>query len=114
MSITDNRESSPERSGVAWEVCAHPATKPTLDEVHVHTRIKRNYWRRMVNQFRGKGIRRRLLFWGLSLFGLALFTIIVAGYLYMVQQIRQDAALQSELSLATAVQIRNFVKRKIE
>ena len=61
------------------------------------------------------GIRRRLLIWGLSLFGLALLVVVVAGYLYMVSQIRQDAAaLQSELSSITATQIRNFVRRKIE
>jgi len=56
-----------------------------------------------------------LLFWGLSLFGLALSLIVTAGYLYMVKQIRQDAAvLQSELASVTSEQIRNFVKRKVE
>ena len=61
------------------------------------------------------GIRRRLLIWGLSLFGIALSVVVVAGYLYMVSQIRQDAAaLQSELASVTADQIRNFVRRKIE
>ena len=61
------------------------------------------------------GIRRRLLIWGLSLFGIALLVVVVAGYFYMVSQIRQDAAaLQSELSSVTADQIRNFVRRKIE
>ena len=63
----------------------------------------------------GGGIRRRLLMWGLSLFGIALSVIVGAGYFYMVEQIRQDAAaLQSELASVNAEQIRNFVRRKIE
>ena len=69
----------------------------------------------MLGPFRGGGIRRRLLMWGLSLFGIALLVVVVAGYFYMVRQIRQDAAaLQSELASVTAEQIRNFVRRKIE
>src|ERR1044072_9298560 len=109
MSITGNRQSSTERAAGACQVYSRQATKPTLDEEPVHARIRPDRWRRMGTQFKSKGLRRRLLLWGLSLFGLALFTIVVASYLYMVQQIRQDAAaLQSELSSATAVQIRNF------
>ena len=53
--------------------------------------------------------------WGLSLFGMALLFVVVAGYFYMVRQIRQDAAaFQSELASVTGEQIRNFVRRKIE
>ncbi len=53
--------------------------------------------------------------WGLSLFGFSLLVIVTAGYLYMVRQIRQDAAaLQSELAGVTGEQIRGFVKRKID
>ena len=64
---------------------------------------------------RGGGIRRRLMMWGLSLFGIALSVVVVAGYFYMVRQIRRDAAaLQSELAANNAEQIRNFVRRKIE
>ena len=32
---------------------------------------------------RRAGIRRRLLVWGLSLFGIALSAVVVAGYFYM-------------------------------
>jgi hypothetical protein len=63
----------------------------------------------------GSGIRRRLMLWGLSLFGIALLVLVGAGYSYMARQIRQDAAaLQSELAIVTAEQIRTFVRRKIE
>ena len=61
------------------------------------------------------GIRRRLMAWGLSLFGIALTTVVVAGYSYTVRQIQRDAAaLQSELASVTAEGIRSFVRRKIE
>ena len=53
--------------------------------------------------------------WGLSLFGIALLVVVVAGYFYMARQIRQDAAaLQSELASVTGEQIRTFVRRKID
>ncbi len=75
----------------------------------------RDFWNNITRSLRGGGIRRRLLIWGLSLFGIALLLVVVAGYFYMVRQIRQDAAsLQSELASVTAEQIRNFVRRKIE
>jgi len=74
-----------------------------------------NFWKRIVAPFRTGGIRRRLLLWGLSLFGIALSVVVIAGYFYMVRQIRQDAAaLQSELATVTGERIRNFVNRKIE
>ena len=70
---------------------------------------------KLLAPFRGGGIRRRLLIWGLSLFGIALLFVVVAGYSYMEGQIRQDAAaLQSELAAVTGQRIRNFVQRKIE
>src|SRR5690242_10214384 len=63
----------------------------------------------------GGGIRRRLMIWGLSLFGMALTIVVFACYFYMARQIREDAAaLQSELATVTAERIRNFVRRKIE
>ena len=75
----------------------------------------RNFLTKMLGLFFGGGIRRRLMLWGLSLFGLALLILVGAGYSYMARQIRQDAAaLQSELALVTAEQIRTFVRRKIE
>ena len=77
--------------------------------------VMRDFWKKILGPFRGGGIRRRLLMWGLSLFGIALLVVVVAGYFYMVRQIRQDAAaLQSELASVTAERIRNFVRRKIE
>lgn len=61
------------------------------------------------------GIRRRLLVWGLSLFGVALGLVVAASYFYTVRQIQEDAAeLQSEIASVTAERIRNFVQRKIE
>jgi len=63
----------------------------------------------------GGGIRRRLLIWGLSLFGLALTTVVVVGYYYMVRQIREDAAaMQSELAKVISDRMRNFVVRKLD
>ncbi len=69
----------------------------------------------MLGPLRGGGIRRRLLMWGLSLFGIALFFGVVAGYSYMAREMRRDAAaLQSEIASVTGEQIRNFVRRKVE
>lgn len=65
--------------------------------------------------FRGGGIRRRLLVWGLGIFGIALTAIVIAAYSYTVRQMEQDAAeLQSEIALVTAERIRTFVRRKVE
>ncbi len=64
---------------------------------------------------RGWGIRRRLLIWGLSLFGIALMAVVVASYSYTLKQIEQDAAeLQAEIASVTADRIHTFVRRKIE
>jgi len=64
---------------------------------------------------RGWGIRRRLLIWGLSLFGIALTAVVVASYSYTLKQIEQDAAeLQAEIASVTADRIHTFVRRKIE
>jgi len=63
----------------------------------------------------GGGIHRRLLMWGLGLFGIALTAVIVAGYSYTSRQIEQDAAqLQAEIASVTADRIHTFVRRKIE
>jgi signal transduction histidine kinase len=73
------------------------------------------HWQKVLSLFRGGGIRRRLLTWGLCLFWSALLIVIIAGYFYTERQIRLDAAaLQSELAVVTAERIRNFVRRKIE
>ena len=45
----------------------------------------------MLVAIRGGGIRRRLMMWGLSLFGIALTVVVVAGYSYTVSQIKRDA-----------------------
>ena len=73
-------------------------------------------WKKIVRFcFRGGGIRRRLLIWGLSLFGIALTVVVVVSYSYTVRQIERDAAeLQGNLASVTADRIRNFVRRKIE
>ena len=61
---------------------------------------------------RGGGIRRRLLMWGLSLFGIALTIVVVAGYSYTVSQIKKDAVqLQMEIASVTADRIRTFVQQ---
>ncbi len=73
-------------------------------------------WRKIVRvPLGGGGIRRRLLVWGLSLFGIALAVVVFAGYSYTVKQIKRDATeLQAELASVTAERIHNFVRRKIE
>jgi signal transduction histidine kinase len=85
------------------------------DEV-VRRVLEMGDWKKIARApLRGGGIRRRLMAWGLSLFGLALTIVVVAGYFYTVGQIEQDAAaLQSELATVTGERIRNFVRRKIE
>ena len=61
------------------------------------------------------GIRRRLLMWGLSFFGIALTAVVMAGYSYTVRQIKRDAAeLQAEIASVTADGIHTFGRRKIE
>ena len=77
--------------------------------------VMRDFWKKKLFSICGGGIRRRLLVWGLSLFGIALLFVVTAGYFYMERQIRQDAAaFQSELASVTAEQIRDFVRRKLD
>src|ERR1051325_8932146 len=74
-----------------------------------------NLWKRLKRAVRAGGIRRRLLIWGLSLFGVALTIVVVVSYSYTRSQIEKDATqLQSEIATVTADRIRNFVRRKIE
>ena len=85
------------------------------DEVIPWALVMRNFWKKILVPLRGGGIRRRLLMWGLSLFGIALSVVVFAGYSYTVRQIQLDAAaLQSEFASVTGEQIRNFVRRKID
>ena len=74
-----------------------------------------DFGKKVLVRLYGGGIRRRLLIWGLSLFGIALTVVVVVGYSYTVNQIKKDAAqLQMEIALVTAERIRDFVQRKIE
>ena len=78
-----------------------------LERLSSRTISTQTSWKEAVRRFHSGGIRRRLLMWGLSLFGLALSIAVIAGYFYMVEQIRRDAAaLQSELATVTAERIR--------
>ena len=61
------------------------------------------------------GIRRRLLLWNVSLFGLVLSAIILASYIYNVRQIdRYNSELQAEVAALTANEIDAFANRKKE
>ena len=85
------------------------------NEVIRYTLVMREPGKIVLVRLRGGGIRRRLMAWGLSLFGLALTTVVIAGYSYTVRQIHRDAAaLQSELASITGEAIRAFVRRKFE
>jgi signal transduction histidine kinase len=115
VSETTNRGRSASKPEVPWRPNVPLKMAPMADKVIPWALIMRDLWKKILSPIRGGGIRRRLLIWGLSLFGIALLVVVVAGYSYMVRQIRQDAAaLQSELASVTAEQIRNFVRRKIE
>ena len=88
---------------------------PVPHEVIRYVLVMRDFGKTVLVLLLGGGIRRRLMAWGLSLFGLALTTVVVAGYSYTVSQIQRDAAaLQSELASVTSEGIRSFVRRKIE
>jgi signal transduction histidine kinase len=77
--------------------------------------VVRDFGKKVLVPLWGGGIRRRLLMWGLSLFGIALTVVVVAGYSYTVSQIKRDAAqLQTEIASVAADRIRTFVQRKIE
>ena len=73
-------------------------------------------WKKIARfPLRRGGIRRRLLMWGLSFFGIALTAVVMAGYSYTVRQIKRDAAeLQAEIATVTADGIHTFGRRKIE
>jgi signal transduction histidine kinase len=75
----------------------------------------KNYVQKVLVPLLGGGIRRRLMLWGLSLFGIALTVVVVVGYSYTVRQIKKDAAqLQMEIASVTAERIRDFVQRKLD
>jgi len=114
MSETKNRDRSASKPAIMG-LNIPTQIVPMADEVIPWAMVMRDFWKKILVPLRGGGIRRRLMAWGLSLFGIALLVVVVAGYFYMARQIRQDAAaLQSELASVTGERIRNFVRRKIE
>ena len=114
MSETKNRDRSASKPAIMG-LNIPTQIVPMADEVIPRALVMRDFWKKILVPLRGGGIRRRLMAWGLSLFGLALLVVVVAGYFYMARQIRQDAAaLQSELASVTGERVRNFVRRKIE
>src|SRR5437773_536583 len=114
MSETKNRDRSASKPAIMG-LNIPTQIVPMADEVIPRALVMRDFWKKILVPLRGGGIRRRLMAWGLSLFGIALLVVVVAGYFYMARQIRQDAAaLQSELASVTGERVRNFVRRKIE
>jgi len=90
-------------------------TETALNEVTPWPLAMRDFAKKVLVPLRGGGIRRRLLMWGLGVFGIALSVVVVASYSYSVNQIKRDAAeLQTEIASFTADRIRTFVRRKIE
>ena len=88
---------------------------PTADEVVRWSLFMWDFGKKVLAAIHGGGIRRRLMMWGLSLFGIALTIVVVAGYSYTVSQIKKDATqLQMEIASVTADRIRIFVQHKIE
>jgi signal transduction histidine kinase len=114
MSETKNRDRSASKPAIMG-LNIPTEIVPMAKEVIPRALVMRDFWKKILVPLRGGGIRRRLMAWGLSLFGIALLVVVVAGYFYMARQIRQDAAaLQSELASVTGERVRNFVRRKIE
>src|SRR5437867_8061580 len=115
MGETKNRDRSTSKPAITRGLDIPTQTVPMAKEVIPRALVMRDFWKKILVPLRGGGIRRRLMAWGLSLFGIALLVVVVAGYFYMARQIRQDAAaLQSELASVTGERVHNFVRRKIE
>jgi signal transduction histidine kinase len=115
MSETKNQRRPAFKPAALWGGKVRAEVATTAQEAVPWAAVMRDSWKKMPVFFRGGGIRSRLLMWGLSLFGIALSVAVVAGYFYMVRQIRHDAAaLQSELASVTGERIRDFVRRKID
>ena len=109
-SMRRGRGRSASKPGILWWFNVRMS-----DPIIPWAQVKRDFWKKMLVPLRGGGIRRRLLIWGLSLFGIALTAVVVTGYFYIVRQIERDAAeLQTAIASETADRIRNFVRRKIE
>jgi signal transduction histidine kinase len=73
-------------------------------------------WKEMgMISFRTGRIRRRLLVWNLSVFGLVLLGIVLASYFYVQRQIKEDSfELQAEIASLVAARIEAYVNQKIE
>src|SRR3990167_11458778 len=64
---------------------------------------------------RSGSIRRRLLKWGLTLLGIALIANTLAGSLYTRKVVMREAAkLQTEIATRVALEIEDFIRRKVE
>ena len=116
MGETKNGDRSVSKPPLAWGLNIHTELVPLADQAIRCAAVVRDFfWKKGLGLFHGGGIRRRLLVWGLSLFGIALTVMVVVGYSYTVNQIKRDAAeLQTEVASVTADRIRSFVQRKIE
>ena len=116
MGETKDRDRFTSKPPLAWGLGIHTELLSLADEAVRWAAVVRDFfWKKSLVLFHRGGIRRRLLVWGLSLFGVALTVVVVVGYSYTFNQIKRDAAeLQMELASVTADRIRNFVQRKIE
>jgi len=116
MGETKDRDRFTSKPPLAWGLSIHTELLSLADEAVRWAAVVRDFfWKKSLVLFHRGGIRRRLLVWGLSLFGVALTVVVVVGYSYTFNQIKRDAAeLQMELASVTADRIRNFVQRKIE
>jgi len=116
MGETKQRDRSVSKPSFTWGLGIHTELVSLAGEAIRCAAAVRNFFcQRWLVLLHGGGIRRRLLIWGLSLFGIALTVVVVVGYSYTVNQIKRDAAdLQTELASVTADRISNFVQRKIE
>jgi signal transduction histidine kinase len=115
MSATKNRGPFASKPAIPWGPNVPTKIMPMADEVIPRARVMRDFWKNMLVPFHGGGIRRRLLMWGLGLFGLALSVVVVAFSSYSVSAIKRDATeLQMEIASLTADRIHTFVQRKIE
>jgi signal transduction histidine kinase len=115
MSETRNRNRPDSKPGLPWGPNIPTVRISMANEIVRWAIFMRDFGKCVLVRLYGGGIRRRLMTWGLSLFGLALTIVVVAGYSYTVSQIKKDAAeLQMEIASVTAERIRDFVRRKLD
>ena len=115
MSETKNQDRSAGKQAILWRLNIPTEIIPMAGKVIPSALAMWDFWKKMPTPLRWGSIRRRLLMWGLGLFGTALSVIVVAGYSYSVSQIKRNSAeLQTEIASVTADRIHTFVQRKIE